>query len=104
MPATVSVKVWGEYALFTRPDLSVERITYPIATPSAARGVLDAILFRPQMRWHVRRVTALAPRLPAGFPAAARREPLRFLQVRRNEIQGAIAPRTVEGWVKGPHT
>jgi CRISPR-associated protein Cas5d len=104
MPNTVSVVVWGEYALFTRPDLSVERITYPILTPSAARGVLDAILFRPQMRWHVRRITALEPRFPAGYPAAARREPFRLVQVRRNEIQGAIAPRTVEGWMKEPAT
>lgn len=104
MPATVSVKVWGEYALFTRPDLSVERLSYPMMTPSAARGILDAILFRPQMGWHVRRITALVPLFPTGFPEGARREPFRFLQIRRNEIQGAIAPRTVEGWMKDPKT
>ena len=66
---TVSVKVWGEYALFSRPDLKVERLSYPLMTPSAARGVLDAILFRPQMRWHVRKITVLRPDFPAGFPA-----------------------------------
>jgi len=102
MPEFVSVKVWGEYALFTRPDLSVERLSYPIMTPSAARGLLDAIMFRPQMRWHVRRITVLEPRFPVGFPEAARKEPFRFVQVRRNEIQGTIAPRTVEGWMREP--
>ncbi|MCE9564271.1 MAG: type I-C CRISPR-associated protein Cas5c [Planctomycetes bacterium] len=104
MAATVSVKVWGEHALFTRPDLSVERLTYPLMTPSAARGVLDAILFKPQMMWHVRRITVLKPQFPPGFPEFTRQEPFRFIQVRRNEIQGTIAPRTVEGWMKEPKT
>ena len=72
MSPTVSVTVWGEYALFTRPELSVERLSYPFMSPSAARGVLDAILFKPQMRWHVRRITALRPRtFPHGVPPAA---------------------------------
>jgi CRISPR-associated protein Cas5d len=104
MPPRVSVKVWGEFALFTRPDLSVERLSYPIMTPSAARGILDAILFRPQMTWRVRRITALRPQFPPGFPKDAAKEHVRFIQVRRNEIQGAISPRTVEGWMKNPQT
>ena len=45
MSLSVSVKVWGEFALFTRPELKVERLSYPMMTPSAARGVLDAILY-----------------------------------------------------------
>ncbi len=99
---TVSVTVWGEYALFTRPELSVERLSYPFMTPSAARGVLDAILFKPQMRWHVRRITALRPRtLPAGFPDTAAKQHYRLIGVRRNEIQGTIAPATVSKWIKG---
>ena len=61
MPATVAVKVWGDLALFTRPEFKVERLSYPMMPPSAARGVLDAILFKPQMCWHVRRITALEP-------------------------------------------
>jgi CRISPR-associated protein Cas5d len=71
-------------------------------TPSAARGVLDAILFRPQMRWRVLRITALEPRFPTGFPDEARRRPFRTVSIRRNEIQGKIAPRTVETWIKKP--
>jgi CRISPR-associated protein Cas5d len=105
MEPTVSVTVWGEYALFSRPELSVERLSYVFMTPSAARGILDAILFRPQMRWHVRRITALEPRtFPPGFPINAAREPYRLLGVRRNEIQGTIAPRTVAGWMADPET
>jgi CRISPR-associated protein Cas5d len=102
MNTTVVVKVWGEHALFTRPELKVERISYPIMTPSAARGVLDAILFRPQMRWHIRRITALEPEFPPEFPDEARRQHYRMVGVRRNEVQGKIAPRTVEGWIKEP--
>jgi CRISPR-associated protein Cas5d len=98
----VSVKVWGELALFARPELKVERLSYPLMTPSAARGVLDAILFKPQMRWHVRRITALEPEFPPGFPTEARLQPYRLVAFRRNEIQGKIAPRTVEGWMRDP--
>ncbi len=64
MSQTVSLKVWGEFALFTRPELKVERLSYPFMTPSAARGVLDAILFKPQMRWNIRRITAIEPNFP----------------------------------------
>ena len=102
MVPTVSLKVWSDFALFTRPELKVERLSYPIMPPSAARGVLDAILFRPQMRWHVRRITALRPRFPDGFPAEAAEQPYRLIALRRNEIQDKIAPRTVEAWIKDP--
>jgi CRISPR-associated protein Cas5d len=104
VPHTVCVKVWGEFALFTRPELSVERISYPLLTPSAARGVLDAILFKPQMIWHVRRITALRPKFPPGFPLEEATLHFRLVGVRRNEIQGTIAPRTVEGWIKKPES
>jgi CRISPR-associated protein Cas5d len=99
MPITVSVKVSGEWACFTRPELKVERLSYPIMTPSAARGVLDAILFRPQMRWHVRRITVLEP---WWLPPDERRPPYRLIGFRRNEIQDKIAPRTVSGWIADP--
>jgi CRISPR-associated protein Cas5d len=98
----VSVKVWGEYALFSRPDLKVERLSYPLMTPSAARGVLDAILFRPQMRWHVRKITVLRPDFPAGYPEESRRRPYRLAGIRRNEIQGKVSTRKVDGWINDP--
>ena len=101
MPSSVFVKVWAEYACFTRPELKVERLSYPIMTPSAARGVLDAIVWKPQMLWHVRSITAL---VPWWLPDAASRRPFEFVGVRRNEIQDKIAPRTVSGWMGAPET
>jgi len=68
----VRVKVTGDYACFTRPDLKVERMTYPCMTPSAARGVLDSILWKPEFQWYVRRILVL--------------NPVRFMSVKRNEI------------------
>ncbi len=69
---TVRVKVWGEFACFTRPDLKVERMTYPCMTPSAARGVLDCILWKPEFVWHVQRILVL--------------NRVKFASVKRNEI------------------
>ncbi|MBN2143768.1 MAG: type I-C CRISPR-associated protein Cas5 [Candidatus Aureabacteria bacterium] len=66
------VKVTGEFACFTRPDLKVERMTYPCMTPSAARGVLDSILWKPEFKWYVRKIWIL--------------NPVKFFSVRRNEI------------------
>src|SRR5881397_378094 len=57
----LAVKVWGEYACFTRPEMKVERVTYPVMTPSAARGVLEAIFWKPQFRWLVREIAVLRP-------------------------------------------
>src|SRR5262245_46089128 len=98
----VAVKVWGEFALFTRPELKVERVSYPIMTPSAARGVLDAILYKPQMRWHVRRITDLRPNFPPGFPTDARDAHYRLIQIRRNEITGKIPTAKAERWAGDP--
>lgn len=75
----VKVKVEGEFACFTRPDLKVERMTYPCMTPSAARGILDCILWKPEFTWHVRRIIVL--------------KPIKFASFKRNEInkkQGKI--------------
>jgi len=68
----VRVKVTGDYACFTRPDLKVERMTYPCMTPSAARGVLDSILWKPEFQWYVRRILVL--------------NPVKFASIKRNEI------------------
>lgn len=69
---TVRIKVQGEFACFTRPDLKVERMTYPCMTPSAARGILDCILWKPEFQWYVRRILVL--------------NPVKFISVKRNEI------------------
>lgn len=75
----VRVKVSGDFACFTRPDLKVERMTYPCMTPSAARGILDSILWKPEFQWYVRKIIVL--------------NPVKFYTVKRNEInskQGKI--------------
>jgi CRISPR-associated protein Cas5d len=54
------------------------------------------------MTWHIRRITVLRPQFPDGFPEAEARQHYRLIGIRRNEIQGTIAPRTVEGWIKDP--
>jgi CRISPR-associated protein Cas5d len=69
---TVRLKVWGDFACFTRPDLKVERMTYPCMTPSAARGILDCILWKPEFVWHAQRILVL--------------KPVKFASVKRNEI------------------
>jgi CRISPR-associated protein Cas5d len=84
----VRVRASGPYACFSRPEMKVERVSYEVMTPSAARGVLDAILWKPEMRWIVHRIEVL--------------EPIRFIAVRRNELQSKIAPRTVAKWMRDP--
>lgn len=69
----VSVRVEGAYACFTRPDLKVERMSYPCMTPSAARGILDAIFWKPEFKWHVLNVKVL--------------KPISFVSIKRNEIK-----------------
>lgn len=85
--AVCSLKVWGEFACFTRPELKVERVSYPAPTPSAARGIFEAILYKPEFRWHIREISVL--------------NPIRFITLRRNEVKGKISARNVEQAMKG---
>lgn len=55
----VDIKVWGDYACFTRPEFKVERVSYPVMTPSAARGILEAIYWKPQIRYRIERIGIL---------------------------------------------
>ncbi len=73
----VRLHCWGEWACFTRPEMKVERVSYDAMTPSAARGVLEAIYWKPEIHWVVDRVTVLRP--------------IRFTSVRRNEVKEKIA-------------
>ncbi len=86
----VRVRVSGPFACFSRPEMKVERVSYETITPSAARGVLDSILWRPQMKWIIRKIEILRP--------------IRFISFRRNEIQSKIAPISVRKWMKNPLT
>lgn len=66
------LEVWGDYACFTRPEMKVERVSYDVMTPSAARAIYEAILWKPAIRWHITRIEVL--------------EPIRWISVRRNEV------------------
>ena len=68
----VRLKVWGDYACFTRPEMKVERLSYDVMTPSAARGILEALYWKPQVRWVIERLHVLRP--------------IRFTNLRRNEV------------------
>jgi CRISPR-associated protein Cas5d len=72
----IKLIVWGEFAAFNRPEMKVERVSYDVMTPSAARGVLEAIYWKPEMRWVVDRIHVLAP--------------IRLTHIRRNEIASKI--------------
>ena len=77
----VKLYVWGAYACFTRPEMKVERVSYDVLTPSAARGILEAIHWKPAIRWVIDRIHVL--------------KPIRFDTLRRNEIGSKIAPNQV---------
>ena len=82
MNQPIHLRVWGDLACFTRPEMKVERVSYPVITPSAARGLLEAILFKPQFRWRIRCIAV--------------RRPVRFLAFRRNEVKSKAAARNPE--------
>lgn len=94
MPAPMSrpvrVRVSGDWACFTRPEMKVERVTYQYMTPSAARGVLEAIAWHPQFRWVVTQIEVL--------------KPPRYQSVTRNEVQKKIPTGNVSGWMRDPET
>ena len=77
----VKLHVWGEYACFTRPEMKVERVSYDAMTPSAARGILEAIHWKPAIRWVIDWIHVL--------------KPIRFENLRRNELGGKIAAGSV---------
>jgi CRISPR-associated protein Cas5d len=77
----IKLHVWGEYACFTRPEMKVERVSYDVITPSAARGILEAIHWKPAIRWQVDRLHVL--------------KPIRFESIRRNEVGSKVAARNV---------
>ena len=87
----VCLKVWGEFACFTRPEMKVERVSYDVMTPSAARGVLEAIYWKPQIRWVVRSIQVL--------------KAIQFTNIRRNEL-GGVGPsdRTLKSYLSGEKT
>ncbi|MBZ0168593.1 CRISPR-associated protein Cas5 [Candidatus Methylomirabilis lanthanidiphila] len=83
-----TLEVWGDLACFTRPEMKVERYSYPIMTPSAARAVFDAIYWKPKLRWQVARIETLS-------------EP-HYIALRRNEVKDKVPPAdTILKWAQG---
>lgn len=82
-----SIEAWGDRALFTRPELSVERVTYDVITPSAARGLIESVYWHPGMRYVIDRIHVI--------------NPIRFSSVRRNEVKKKASVSTVRGYVQG---
>ena len=85
-PKALSVKLWGDYACFTRPEMKVERVTYPVMTPSAARGALEAIFWKPEFAWRIEEVHVL--------------NPIAYASIVRNEINNRQSYRAAQRWAK----
>ncbi len=82
----IVLRIWGDFACFTRPEMKAERVSYDAITPSAARGILEAIYWKPQIRWIIDRIHVLRP--------------IRFTSLRRNEVGSKISAGTVESVMK----
>ncbi len=82
----LEVKVWGELACFTRPEMKAERVSYPVMTPSAARGVVEAIFWKPEFSWQIREIWVL--------------NPIRHFSILRNEVKSKAVVATAERWGK----
>lgn len=75
----LAVRVWGDYACWTRPEMKVERVTYPVMTPTGARGVLEAIFWKPEFSWRVHEIDVL--------------KPVQYFSLTRNEVSQRASPR-----------
>lgn len=78
---SVRLEVWGDLALFTRPELKTERVSYDVITPSAARGILEAIFWHPGLQYHIRKIYVCSP--------------IRFTNIRRNEVDSVINKQSI---------
>lgn len=83
----ICLEVWGDYALFTRPEMKVERVSYDVMTPSAARGLIEAIYWHPGLKWTIDRIHVLSP--------------IRFTNIRRNEVSSKIPAGSVRRAMEG---
>ena len=84
----LSVKVWGDLACFTRPEMKVERVSYDVMTPSAARGILEAIFWRPEFSWQIVEIAVL--------------KPIRRISILRNEVNSPASSKVARTWMDDP--
>ncbi|GAB4030284.1 MAG: hypothetical protein Fur0012_05960 [Elusimicrobiota bacterium] len=85
---TVTLRVWGDFACFTRPEMKVERVSYPVMTPSAARGIFEAIYWEPQMYYIIDSIRVV--------------KPVQWISFRRNELTKVISIDSAKTWMKTP--
>jgi CRISPR-associated protein Cas5d len=83
----IALRVWGDMACFTRPEMKVERVSYDVMTPSAARGILTAIYWKPEIAWVIDRIHVI--------------KPVRFTSVRRNEVSAVVSTDNVNAAMNG---
>jgi len=83
----IKLEVWGDYALFTMPEMKVERVSYDVMTPSAARGIIEAIYWKPAISWCIDRIHVC--------------NPIEFTNIRRNEVSSKISASVVDSVIKG---
>lgn len=81
------LEVWGDYALFTRPEMKVERVSYDIITPSAARGIIEAIYFKPAIKWTIDKIFVC--------------NPIEFTNIRRNEVKSKANSSNIRSAMNG---
>lgn len=86
----VTIRTWGDFACFTRPEMKVERVSYPVMTPSAARGILEAIFWEPQMCYLIDSIRIV--------------QRGRWISLRRNEVTARISLAAAQKWIKSPDT
>lgn len=87
-PSLVCLRVWGDFACFTRPEMKVERVSYPLITPSAARGVFEAVFWEPQMFYLIDSIRVVKKG--------------EWVSIKRNEVQATISMRNVRQWMNTP--
>ncbi len=81
------IEVSGDYACFTRPEMKVERVSYDVITPSAARAIFEAILWKPAIQWHIHKIEVL--------------KPFNWVNIRRNEVGAVLSTRNISAAMKG---
>ena len=98
MLMSMLIEVWGDYACFTRPEMKTERVSYDMITPSAARGLVEAIYWHPGLRYTVDRIYLLKPFGLDPEDEASTEEytqrPIRFTNIRRNEVKSTLSARS----------
>jgi CRISPR-associated protein Cas5d len=82
----IAIRVWGDYACFTRPEMKVERVSYDVITPAAARGIIEAVYWKPSIKWIIDKIHVL--------------NDIEFTNVRRNEVSKKISTRNVNQMMK----